>query len=87
MRDYEKILVIEKNSSNKIKIKGSQFVGYSFRITNPEDAQTYINQLKKELSSYHKTKEFLEMKTMGEILTLHLEKKLGIEIFPIKKII
>lgn len=49
--------------------------------------QEHINQLKKELSSYHKTNEFLEMKTMGEILTLHLEKKLGIEIFPIKKII
>ena len=55
MRDSEKILVIEKNSSNKIKIKGSQFVGYSFRITCPEDALIHLNELKKEFydASHH----------------------------------
>ncbi|MFD0963780.1 hypothetical protein [Pseudofulvibacter geojedonensis] len=41
----------------------------------------HINRLKKELGAYHKNEEFKNCKNMGEILTLHLEQKLGIKIF------
>lgn len=41
----------------------------------------YIKNLAKELGDHHNTDEFLNLKTMGDILTLHLEKKLNINIF------
>ena len=47
------------------------------KISSPE----YIKNLAKELSEYHNTDEFLTLKTMGDILVLHLEKKLSIKIF------
>ena len=38
-------------------------------------------KLAKELSIFHKDIRFLEMKTMGQILTLHLELQIGVSIF------
>ena len=40
-----------------------------------------VTLLRKELSVYHKNEEFLSCTTMGEILILHLEIRLGIRIF------
>ncbi|WP_027418662.1 hypothetical protein [Crocinitomix catalasitica] len=40
-----------------------------------------VTLLRKELSVYHKNEEFLSCRTMGEILILHLEIRLGIRIF------
>ena len=48
MLKSEKILVIEKNSTNKIKIKGSQFIGYCYKISNSEEAFDKLNLIKKE---------------------------------------
>jgi uncharacterized YigZ family protein len=55
MLESQKILVVEQNSTNKVKIKGSQFIGFSFRISNPEDAEKHLNDLKKEFydASHH----------------------------------
>ena len=48
MSESQKILVIEKNSSNKIKIKGSQFIGFSFKISNSKDSVKHLNELRKK---------------------------------------
>lgn len=40
-----------------------------------------ISCLAQELAKYHNNNGFLEMKNMGDILTLHLELKLGIKVF------
>lgn len=40
-----------------------------------------IKQLAKELSIFHKNDDFLELKSMGHILTLHLELQIGVTIF------
>ncbi len=40
-----------------------------------------VISLREELASYHNNQSFLEMKNMGDILTLHLELKLGIKVF------
>ena len=41
----------------------------------------HISRLKKELGEYHQNNDFQLCKNMGEILTLHLELKLGVVIF------
>lgn len=41
----------------------------------------YTKQLRKELGEYHQSSEFDLCQNMGEVLTLHLEKKLGVVIF------
>ncbi len=41
----------------------------------------YVTTLKKDLYNYHKDERLLEAKNMGELLTLHLECKLGIKVF------
>lgn len=55
MSESQKILVVEQNSTNKIKIKGSQFIGFSFRISNSEDSEKHLGDLKKEFydASHH----------------------------------
>ena len=40
-----------------------------------------VNTLKKEFAIYYNNPMFLEFKTMGQILELHLETKLGLKIF------
>ena len=40
-----------------------------------------IQQLGKELSKFHKNDAFLELNSMGHILTLHLELQIGLTIF------
>lgn len=40
-----------------------------------------IQNLKEELAKFHSNNQFLAMKSMGDILTLHLELKLGVKIF------
>jgi hypothetical protein len=40
-----------------------------------------IDSLKKEFAKYYNNPMFLEFKTMGQVLELHLETKLGIKIF------
>lgn len=40
-----------------------------------------IDTLKKEFAEYYNNPQFLNFTTMGEILTLHIETKLGIKIF------
>ncbi len=44
-------------------------------------SKEHISNLGAELSIYHKDERFLALKTMGDILTLHLELKLGVTIF------
>lgn len=41
---------------------------------------TNISRLCDDLSKYHNDERFLKMKNMGDVLTLHLEKSLGIKI-------
>lgn len=41
----------------------------------------HTNRLKKELGEFHQNTDFDKCKNMGEILTLHLEQKLGVSIF------
>ena len=41
----------------------------------------HTNRLKKELGEFHNHPDFEKCKNMGEILTLHLEQKLGVKIF------
>lgn len=55
MLESQKILVVEHNSTNKIKIKGSQFIGYSFKISNSGDSVKHLTNLKKEFydASHH----------------------------------
>lgn len=48
MSKSEKILVIEGTPTNKIKIKGSQFIGYAYRISNTDEANNKLADLKKE---------------------------------------
>lgn len=48
MKDKDKIFVIEKNLTNKIKVKGSQFIGFAKRIISAEDAINKLELLKKE---------------------------------------
>lgn len=40
-----------------------------------------VDTLKKEFAEYYNNPQFLNFTTMGEILTLHIETKLGIKIF------
>jgi predicted transcriptional regulator len=47
------------------------------KISSPE----YMKSLAKELDDHHNTEEFLSLQSMGDILALHLEKKLNISIF------
>lgn len=42
---------------------------------------THIEILKSDLNLHHKEPKFLELNTMAEVLTLHLEAQLGIKIF------
>lgn len=42
----------------------------------------HIEKLKSDLAKHHQDSSFLTLKNMGEVLTLHLEKSLGINIFP-----
>ena len=44
-------------------------------------SKEHISLLGKELADYHNDDRFLSLKTMGDILTLHLELKLGVNIF------
>lgn len=44
----EKIIVLEKESSNKIKIKGSQFIGQSYPINSQTEAENYLVKIKKQ---------------------------------------
>lgn len=44
----EKIVVLAKESSNKIKIKGSQFIGQSYPINSQSEAENYLAQIKKQ---------------------------------------
>lgn len=55
MLESHKILVVEQNSTNKIKIKGSQFIGFSYRISSSEDSEKFLYELKKEFydASHH----------------------------------
>lgn len=46
-------------------------------ISSPQN----IASLREELAKYHNNDHFLDMKNMGDILTLHLELKLGIKVF------
>jgi len=46
-------------------------------ISSPQ----HVNMLAKELAEYHGDNDFLLFKSMGDILTKHLELKLGIKIF------
>lgn len=46
-------------------------------ISSPE----HVKNLGKELALFHKNDRFLEMTNMGDILTLHIELKLGIQVF------
>lgn len=48
MSKSDNIFVIEENPTNKLKIKGSQFIGYAFRISNAEEANNKLADLKKE---------------------------------------
>ncbi|MFK7756417.1 MAG: hypothetical protein AB8B53_05740 [Flavobacteriales bacterium] len=41
----------------------------------------YVDSLKKDLAKHHNNPSFLEVKNMGELLTLHLETKLGVKVF------
>ena len=43
-------------------------------------SKAHVDTLKADLSNYHKNPKFLEVNTMAEILTLHLEAQLGIKI-------
>ena len=46
-------------------------------ISTPENTR----QLAKELAKFHKNDAFLDLTTMGQILTLHLELQIGVTIF------
>ena len=48
MNDSNKIFVIDQNTTYKIKIKGSQFMGYAYKIENPNEAYDNLGALKKE---------------------------------------
>lgn len=48
MTKSEKISVIKSNVTNKVKIKGSQFIGFAYRIESPDDVMNYLSTLKKE---------------------------------------
>ncbi|PID59265.1 MAG: hypothetical protein CR986_06555 [Ignavibacteriae bacterium] len=48
MNKLEQINVIEKNYQNKLKIKGSQFLGFAYKINSADDAMLQLGQLKKE---------------------------------------
>jgi len=48
MESSEKILVINKEYSNKIKISGSVFIGYAYPINSVEHAQEILEKIKKE---------------------------------------
>lgn len=48
MDHSEKIIEISNNSSHKIKVKGSQFISYAFRVDSVESAQLELQTLKKE---------------------------------------
>jgi len=44
----EKIIEITNSSSNKLKEKGSQFIGYAINVYSIEEAQLKLSNLKKE---------------------------------------
>lgn len=48
MTESENIFVIENNKTNKLKFKGSQFIGFCYKITSSSEAIDYLKNLKKE---------------------------------------
>ena len=48
MSESEKIFEIEKNVTNKIKIKGSQFIGYAIKVISVQNAEEELSSIKKE---------------------------------------
>lgn len=44
----DKIIVLKNNSSNKLKVKGSQFLGYAFRVETIEAANEKLANIKKK---------------------------------------
>jgi uncharacterized YigZ family protein len=48
MESSEKIFVIAEPSNNKVKIKGSQFLGFAYLVDKFEDAEEKLKLLKKE---------------------------------------
>lgn len=48
MSESENIFVIENNTTNKIKIKGSQFIGFCYKVSSSFEAIDYLKNLKKE---------------------------------------
>jgi uncharacterized YigZ family protein len=48
MDETEKIFEIEKNLTNKIKLKGSQFIGYGIKIISVKNAEDELNLIKKK---------------------------------------
>lgn len=48
MTTLEKILTITQKESNKVKIKGSKFLGFCYPISSENDASEILNKLKKE---------------------------------------
>jgi uncharacterized YigZ family protein len=65
MIESEKISVIEKNATNKSKIKGSKFIGHASRITSSEDALEKLKSIRKEY--YDATHHCYAYKTIGGI--------------------
>ncbi len=48
MNKSEEIFVIANNNTNKIKEKGSQFIGLSYKVENENDANNYLNEVRKK---------------------------------------
>ena len=48
MSESEKIFEIEKNVTNKIKIKGSQFIGYAIKVISIQTAEEELTSIKKK---------------------------------------
>lgn len=48
MKESNEIFVINNNQTNKLKIKGSQFIGNAFKISDQKQAQYLLQLIKKE---------------------------------------
>lgn len=48
MQHLDNINVIGKDYKNKLKVKGSQFLGFAFKVNSVEDAVEHLEQLKKK---------------------------------------
>lgn len=48
MNNSQKIFVIEEHATNKIKIKGSQFICHAYNIKSASDGQNKLEMIKKE---------------------------------------